>query len=114
MCALPDRERRVGTDTAFFACGNAVECADPARGETTLAEDDWVGGGRTMVVDQGTASKEEIIARCERFLGGHGPTRPHEELAALAAATAADEEADVYGKGALIEDFEREVAAILG
>jgi len=67
-----------------------------------------------MVVDQATASKEEIIARCERFLGGHGPMRPHEELAALVAATAADEQADVYGKGALIEDFEREVASILG
>lgn len=67
-----------------------------------------------MVVDLGAAAKEEIIARCERFLGGHGPMRPHEELVALAAATGADEAADVYGEGALIEDFEREVAAILG
>jgi threonine aldolase len=68
----------------------------------------------SMVVDQATFSTEEIIARCERFLGGHGPMRPHDELLALATATAADEQADVYGKGALIEEFEREVATILG
>ncbi|MGI8856320.1 MAG: threonine aldolase family protein [Thermomicrobiales bacterium] len=67
-----------------------------------------------MALNQATLSTEEIIARCERFLGGHGPMRPHDELLALADATATDEAADVYGKGALIEDFEREVAALLG
>jgi hypothetical protein len=48
-----------------------------------------------MVLNQAALSAEEIFARCERFLGGHGPMRPHDELLALAAATAADEEADV-------------------
>lgn len=67
-----------------------------------------------MVVNRAAPSIEEIIARCDRFLGGHGPMRPHEELRALAAATAPDEAADVYGEGALIEEFEREVAALLG
>ena len=67
-----------------------------------------------MALNQATLSDEEIIARCERFLGGHGPMRPHEELLALAAATTGDERADVYGKGTLIEEFEREIATILG
>lgn len=67
-----------------------------------------------MVVSQAPPSTEEIMGRCDRFLGGHGMMRPREELIALAAATAPDETADVYGKGALIEEFEREVAAILG
>jgi threonine aldolase len=40
--------------------------------------------------------------------------RPQDELRALAAATAPDERADVYGKGDLIEEFEREIAALLG
>ncbi|MCA1668498.1 MAG: threonine aldolase [Thermomicrobia bacterium] len=67
-----------------------------------------------MVLNQAAPAKEEIFARCERFLGGHGPMHPHDELRALAAATAPEERADVYGKGDLIEDFEREIAALLG
>ncbi|MHB8645349.1 MAG: threonine aldolase family protein [Thermomicrobiales bacterium] len=67
-----------------------------------------------MIANPMTATNEEIMAQCVRFLGGHGMMRPHDELAALAAATSPDEAADVYGKGDLIEDFEREIAAILG
>ncbi len=67
-----------------------------------------------MVLNQAAPSKEMIYAECERFLAGHGRMRPHDELAALAAATAPDELADVYGAGALIEEFEREIATILG
>lgn len=58
--------------------------------------------------------RKATFARCERFLNGHGPQRPHAMLAMLAEATAPDEEADRYGEGALIEDFEREVATLLG
>ncbi|MCA1667085.1 MAG: threonine aldolase [Thermomicrobia bacterium] len=67
-----------------------------------------------MVLNQAALSTEAIMERCERFLGGHGMMRPHDELRALAAATVPDEGADVYGKGALIEEFEREIAGILG
>jgi threonine aldolase len=74
-----------------------------------------------MVATDGTAQDEEqarereaIFAACERFLGGHGRARPHAELAALAQATAGHEEPDLYGQGTLIEEFEREVATILG
>ena len=59
-------------------------------------------------------SKEEVFARCERFLGGHGRTHPHDELLELAAATGEDERPDRYGTGAVIADFEQEVAQILG
>lgn len=55
-----------------------------------------------------------IFARCERFLGGHGLVRPREALLALAEEVGADEEADVYGSGELIESFEREIAGLLG
>ena len=55
-----------------------------------------------------------VFARCERFLGGHGPVRLREALLALAEEAHADEEPDVYGEGELIEGFEREVAELLG
>lgn len=55
-----------------------------------------------------------IFAACDHCVGGHGRVRPHAELADLAQATAADEEPDRYGTGALIEEFEREVATLLG
>lgn len=64
-----------------------------------------------------TASEEErraIFSRCERFLGGHGNVSPKAVLAALVEATEADELPDMYGGGELIEQFEREVAALLG
>jgi len=67
-----------------------------------------------MVLNQATPTKEAIMEACERFLGGHGPMRPHDALTALAAATAPDERADVYGKGDLIEAFEQEIATLLG
>ncbi|HKW22109.1 MAG TPA: beta-eliminating lyase-related protein [Ktedonobacterales bacterium] len=60
------------------------------------------------------AERRAVYSRCERFLGGHGPARPHAMLAALAAATDPDEQADRYGEGGLIEQFEREIADLLG
>lgn len=56
----------------------------------------------------------EVFRQCERFLGGHGVTSPRDVLAELAATTGSDEEADRYGGGTLIEEFEREVAGLLG
>jgi threonine aldolase len=70
-----------------------------------------------MVVSEtvpSTAAKDEIFARCERFLAGHGRARPRDELLELAEATGEDERPDRYGKGAVIADFEQEIAGILG
>src|ERR1700694_5881035 len=53
-------------------------------------------------------------AGADRFLFGHGPQRPRAVLADLAAEAGPDEEPDVYGKGGLIDGFEREIAALLG
>ena len=60
------------------------------------------------------AQRRAIYRRCERFLNGHGPQRPRAMLLALAEATGADEYADAYGEGELIEGFEREIAGLLG
>ena len=67
-----------------------------------------------MIANPATAAPEEVLRHCERFLAGHGIRSPRDELAELASAAGPDEEADVYGAGALIADFEREVADILG
>ena len=69
---------------------------------------------QSMVTPDAAREREAIFARCERFLNGHPPQRPREALRELTEATAPDEEADLYGAGVLIEDFEREVAALLG
>ncbi len=58
--------------------------------------------------------RKAIFARCERFLAGHGPLCPRAALAALAEAVGPEEERDYYGEGAIIEEFEHEVAGILG
>jgi threonine aldolase len=55
-----------------------------------------------------------IFLACERFLSGYGPHRPAETLAALAREAADTPEPDHYGEGAVIEDFEREIATLLG
>src|SRR5258708_350782 len=59
------------------------------------------------------AARDEIFLRCERYLFGHGPQKPRQVLAELAD-QAGDAEADRYGEGPLINDFEKEVAALLG
>ena len=58
--------------------------------------------------------KRAIFLACERALSGHGPHRPAETLAALAHEAADTPEPDHYGEGAVIEDFEREIASLLG
>jgi threonine aldolase len=59
-------------------------------------------------------AQEAIFSGCERFLIGHGVQRPRAVLADVVEETHADEDADRYGEGALINDFERQVASILG
>jgi len=57
-----------------------------------------------------------VRARCARTLSLDPPARrrPQHHLAAIAALTPNDLEPDVYGEGALIKDFEQEIATLLG
>jgi threonine aldolase len=59
-------------------------------------------------------TREDIFLRCDRFLFGHGLQPPRAVLADLAAEAGPDEAPDRYGEGRLINDFEREIAALLG
>src|SRR5690349_23913540 len=73
-----------------------------------------VGTGSSMLAAGREEAREKLFARCDRFLFGHGLHRPRTVLAELAEEAGAEEEADRYGEGALISDFEREVAGTLG
>ena len=57
---------------------------------------------------------DRIRAACTRFVWYHPPQSPREVLTALAESTDPALDSDVYGSGALIEAFEREIAALLG
>jgi threonine aldolase len=62
----------------------------------------------------GERDADAILDRCTRSLA-HGPTIPlSETLEAIAEEARAGERADRYGGGSLIEDFEREIAGLLG
>jgi threonine aldolase len=65
-------------------------------------------------VEDVARAREKLFEQCERFLFAHGPQRPRAVLADLAAEAAPDEEPDHYGEGSLINDFERDIAALLG
>ena len=57
---------------------------------------------------------QELHARAERWVSGHGFESVRTILAGLVDEVGPDEREDQYGSGALIEDFEREVAELLG
>jgi threonine aldolase len=51
---------------------------------------------------------------CTRFLHAHGPRNARRELAALAAEASEDDRGDNYGQGETLQEFERDVAKLLG
>jgi threonine aldolase len=57
---------------------------------------------------------EEIRLGCSRFVNHHPPRGVREWLLALAENAGEDELPDQYGKGEVIEAFEREIAELLG
>lgn len=57
---------------------------------------------------------EEVSWGCERWLAAHRPRPGAEELRAAADALGATVRADRYGGGAVVEDFERALAELLG
>lgn len=64
---------------------------------------------------QGSAAADhDVFERCDRWLSEHGPVRPRDVLTALANATSAETRRDLYGRGELIESFERDIASLLG
>lgn len=70
----------------------------------------------TTVAERERQAREwrSTMDSCTRFLFGHGQMRPRQVLAALAEEAGEDELADMYGEGELIEQFEHEIAGILG
>jgi threonine aldolase len=60
-------------------------------------------------------SDTELLARCTTILPGHRARRPAETFAAMAAWCEANGiQHDVYGEGAVVQDFERKIAELLG
>lgn len=55
-----------------------------------------------------------VIAGCDRFLTFHPRLSPRQELMELAEYTPAGAQADVYGEGVLIREFEQQIAGLLG
>lgn len=55
-------------------------------------------------------NRKEIISQRTHFVSGHYPVSPRDTLAQLVDVTSPDAEADNYGNGDLIADFEAEVA----
>lgn len=60
--------------------------------------------------------KDAIRARCDRSVSYEAPlrSRPERRLAELAASTPPDLMPDHYGEGAIVADFERDMATLLG
>jgi threonine aldolase len=62
-----------------------------------------------------TLSDTELLARCTTILPGHRARRPAEMFSAMAAWCDANGVShDIYGEGAVVQDFERKVAELLG
>lgn len=67
-----------------------------------------------MTTHTDDVDRETVLAACERYVSGHGRRAPHETLADLAARTDPAVARDHYGRGDVIESFERGIAAMLG
>lgn len=57
---------------------------------------------------------QNIFKQCQRFFNHHYPVKLKTKLNFLAEEVSYDEQSDFYGNGKLIQDFEHEVAKILG
>jgi threonine aldolase len=60
------------------------------------------------------AEKQRILSACTRFLTHDYPQTPRQVFQELAQTTDPALEADMYGRGELIEGFEKEIATLLG
>ncbi len=58
---------------------------------------------------------EQVLSKCSNILPGHGPRRSMKELFQnLADGLQGDEQPDVYGEGAYLNEFEAEIAEVFG
>ena len=84
----------------------------------SLRPEDFTGPQSAPVVTATAADaaeqRKQVFLQCERSVFRHPPKSVRAELMALVESVDADERPDMYGEGALIEDFEREIAALLG
>jgi threonine aldolase len=60
------------------------------------------------------AERDAVLAACDRFVSGHRRRPARETLAELAAWTDPSLARDTYGRGEVIEGFERDIAELLG
>ena len=60
------------------------------------------------------AQVKSIRNACTRFVSGHYPLSVPQMLTELLAAASPDLRADIYGQGDLINDFEKQIAGLLG
>lgn len=67
-----------------------------------------------MTASQRLEERASAFRHSLRFLNGHGPRAVQAELLALAQGVDAEVLADSYGSGAVIEELEAQVAALLG
>lgn len=63
---------------------------------------------------QRAEERKALFLQAARFLNGHPMRSLSEELTALATTAGVGDEADRYGEGALLGDFEAEIAQLLG
>lgn len=82
--------------------------------EQQLATSDQRNAAEPSSAMRHAEERKAAFRQCKRFLNGHPPRSPRNELATLIETIGADEEADRYGDGALINDFEAEIARLLG
>ncbi|HEX8996817.1 MAG TPA: beta-eliminating lyase-related protein [Ktedonobacterales bacterium] len=68
----------------------------------------------TLSATERAALRRQAFQQCERTLSGRPQQTLRAELLELAESVGEDERSDMYGEGALIEDFEREIATLLG
>lgn len=68
------------------------------------------------MTDDGTTERnpQEIWAACTRSLSGHPPAVVKETLEDLITEAGGDERPDHYGMGPIVQEFEREIAELLG
>src|SRR5262245_52975856 len=88
---------------------DATDTAVTAAAPSETAIDSQMANAQTSEQE-----RRAIFAACERSLSGHGRTTLRGSLETLLREAGEDEDPDMYGRGALIEDFEREIAQLLG
>src|SRR5262245_39022585 len=67
-----------------------------------------------MQTNVDSAERDAVMAACDRFVSGNNRRPPRDALAELAAWTDPSVARDHYGRGDVVESFERDVARLLG